>query len=406
MNTMETMERTINVCESLAKEFDVSDNDVKKLIDAFCCDMRDKGQGSLQMLNTYMFFKDSAKDGKYLAIDFGGSNIRVNYSELVGGEVKVIKSELIKLRTDEHDYTTGDYTLGDIFDICAKKILDMELGDEEILLGHTFSFATKAVDKNTAHILYMAKGFETKDVVGQDVNAVLTASLIKHGLTNVKPVCVINDTTATLLYGRYLHPDADIACIVGTGHNTCYRNKDGEIINMESGGFNHWAIPLSYYEKELLRQIPAERKYLMEVLVGGKNLLNLANIVIEDSVRRGIINPIPNLTEKMLDQVYDTYLNDLDPDQNYFLKQLSSLLYKKKAILVACEIAAVLKVIDPELNQCHTVIFDGSVYKYSTYFKEHLRSVLCRMYRQKAALIETVLVEDASSKGAIVACAI
>lgn len=398
------MVRTINVSESIQNEFAISDGELTKLVMALGNDMRKPK--SLQMLNTYMFFKESAKNGKYLAIDFGGSNIRVNYCELIDGTVKVIKSELVKLRTKEHDYTTADYTLGDIFDICAKKILSMELGSEEILLGHTFSFATKAVDKNTANILYMAKGFETKDVVGQDVNAVLAQSLIKHGLTNVKPVCVINDTTATLLYGRYLYPDADIACIVGTGHNTCYRNKDGEIINMESGGFNSWAIPLNFYEKEMLRLIPNESKYLMEALVGGKNLLNLANVVIEDTVRRGIINPIPNLTEKMLDQVYSEYLNELDQNQNYFLKQLSKTLYTKKAILVACEIKAVLDEIDPELKQSHTVIFDGSVYKYSDCFKDELRIALWRIFKEKANLIQTVLVEDASAKGAIVACAI
>lgn len=398
------MEKMRKLSSKLANEFSMSLAQMQKLSEAFYKDMYDKT--TLSMLNTYMFLNQEAKDGKYLAIDFGGSNIRINYCQLIEGNVDVIKSILVKLRTDDYDYTTSDYTLSDVFDICAKQMADMNLGSDEILLGHTFSFATKATDKNTAKIIHMSKGFALKDAEGQDVNALLYESLVKYGLANVKPVCIINDTTATLLYGRYLYPDADIGCIVGTGHNMCYRNNEGEIINLESGAFNCKDVPLASFEKKLIEMVPNESIYLFDTLVGGKNICNLANIILDDAVKKGAINPIPHLKVKMLDEIIGQSFEELDTKQNYFLRHVSYAIYKKKACLVVAQIAGILKDIDPELTRTHTVVFDGSVYKYSSYFRWQIREMLKVMYGEKAKLIKTALSEDASSKGAIVACAI
>ena len=58
----------------------------------------------------------------------------------------------------------------------------------------------------------------------------LNKSLADVGVTNVKVVAIINDTTGTLVAGSHDYPDTAIGLILGTGTNGSYMEKAHRVV--------------------------------------------------------------------------------------------------------------------------------------------------------------------------------
>ena len=58
----------------------------------------------------------------------------------------------------------------------------------------------------------------------------LNKSLMAVGVTNVKVVAIINDTTGTLVAGSHDYPDTAIGLILGTGTNGSYMEKAHRVV--------------------------------------------------------------------------------------------------------------------------------------------------------------------------------
>lgn len=384
---------------SIRDEFLVLYNNCEPIINEFYEDMKKKN--NLMMLNTYVFCNNSIKSGEYLALDFGGSNIRISLYELKS-ELILKKSRSFSLRGDNFDYTTEKYSLIDIFEMIVDKIEEIIEPGKEYLLGHTFSFAMNSISKNTATIIELSKGFKLKNTINKDINKTLKEVIDKRGLS-INPVAVINDTTATLLSGYMVNRDTNMGCIIGTGHNMCFINDNGEIINIESGSFNSHVIPLTKYDKEFLKKLPDESQYLMEVLIGGKNSTKLVKEVVDCISDKGLINPILSITPTMLSMVIDNDLVELDKSQNYVLREIAKIIYLRSAYLVACEILGVLKYLNAN-NGVFNVVFDGTVYEKTPYFGKCLTDVLNKLLPDEIKVTH-MLTKDGSSRGAVLACA-
>lgn len=378
-------------------------NDCKTIINGFAADMDDKK--SLKMLKTFISFNDtSIKPGEYLSLDFGGSNVRISRYEVEKGSCKVLLKDIrtFRLRGDDYDYTTDEYTLSDIFDKVVEKMSEIIEPNKEYLLGHTFSFAINSVSKNCATLVAFSKGFNLREAMGEDVNKCLEEAINRKGL-KVKPVAILNDTTATLLSGYDADKRTNMACIIGTGHNMCFINKDGEVINIESGGFNDPVIPLTKYDKSFLEKIPNERHYLMEALIGGKNSAKLITEVMDDLAEKKLVEKLPEITPQMMSKVIEEDLSELSAMQNLALRSVSKILYKRAAYLVACEIFAILNYTGIEKGR-HNVVFDGSVYEHTPYFSESLTKILENELGGRVKITHK-LARDGSSRGALIACA-
>ena len=74
------------------------------------------------------------------------------------------------------------------------------------------------------------KSFNCPGVVGKDVVGMLNKSLADVGVTNVKVVAIINDTTGTLVAGSHDYPDTAIGLILGTGTNGSYMEKAHRVV--------------------------------------------------------------------------------------------------------------------------------------------------------------------------------
>lgn len=393
------MRTLANELERIREEFLSPYVDCDSIVNDFCKDMLSKR--TVRMLNTYVFLHDSIRQGEYLALDFGGSNIRISLYN-VGKEIILKDTKSFSLRGDGFDYTTSKYSLSDIFEMVVDMMEEIIDPNKEYLLGHTFSFATKAISKNSALFLEFSKGFELSDAIGQDINATLKKVIDKRGL-NVTPVAIVNDTTAALLSGRINNKNTISASIIGTGHNMCFINLDGEIINMESGVYNSPAIPLTQYDKEFLNLIPNEREFLLEALVGGKNSALLTKIVMDHIASCGLIKPIPEITSKMMSMVLDKDLPELDELQNCAFRDVAEIIYIRVAYLVACEIMGVLKYLGVKEGTYHFV-FDGSVYEKTPYLGRCLTDIL-KSYLPEGIKVTHSLNKNGSSVGAVIASA-
>lgn len=155
---------------------------------------------SLQMENTYIpELPNGTEEGKYLALDLGGTNFRVILLELANGAI---------LNEDFKFYHISDEArLGcglELFDYLAQCVRDfMQLKgmpiDMKIPLGFTFSFPMRQHSLNSAELVTWTKSFNCPSVVNSDVVELLQSSLQKNGMNNINVLCILNDTTGTLV---------------------------------------------------------------------------------------------------------------------------------------------------------------------------------------------------------------
>lgn len=210
------------------------------------------------MIPTWIFGYPTGKEtGSYLAVDLGGTNMRVCEVELEGDGRFAITQSKYKL-TDEQKQGEAS----DLFDFCAECLASFikdhyedENGrvviDKDISLGFTFSYPSLQERIDHAVLLRWTKGWGVKGVEGEDVVAQFRAALDKAHVP-VKITACINDTAGTLMASHYVDPRTRIGVIFGTGCNAAYVEKVKNIpkiahlglpedelmcINMEWGAF-------------------------------------------------------------------------------------------------------------------------------------------------------------------------
>ncbi|KAK2828002.1 hypothetical protein Q5P01_019036 [Channa striata] len=201
---------------------------------------------SVKMLPTFIVdTPDGTEKGDFLALDVGGTNLRVHHVHVD----KELTTESEEEKIPEEKMTgRGD----DLFDFIVDKISafidSQKLKDQVLPLGFTFSFPCqqKAIDKSI--LIRWTKGFSCSGVDGKDVVQLLKEAVDRKQGFKMGPVSVVNDTAATLMSCIYRNKKCDIGLIVGTGTNACFmedmRNvqcvdcEDGQMcINTEWGAF-------------------------------------------------------------------------------------------------------------------------------------------------------------------------
>ena len=173
--------------------------------------LKDVSSSSMRMLKSYVGLPSGKETGEFLALDFGGTNVRVIRYRLEGeGHSKIIRHVAEPLIVaGEYDYVGKGSTQEQMFDFLAKLIDDAIEGDREtkFYLGHTFSFPSSQDDLYNAKLIIWTKEFATAGVEGEIVNDLLKNALERRGIKNVEPIAVINDTVAVLLSAAYKNSD-------------------------------------------------------------------------------------------------------------------------------------------------------------------------------------------------------
>jgi hexokinase len=160
----------------------------------------DEKVSSLQMENTYIpELPNGTEEGIYLALDLGGTNFRVILLELANG--KFLREEFKFYHISDEARLGCGISLFDYLAECVKDFMILKNIpiNANVPMGFTFSFPMKQHSLHSAELVTWTKSFNCPSVVGCDVVQLLQSSLRKQGMKNIEVLCILNDTTGTLV---------------------------------------------------------------------------------------------------------------------------------------------------------------------------------------------------------------
>lgn len=383
---------------------------------------------SLKMLPAYVALPSSDLTGKFLALDFGGTNVRVALVNLLGdGRCDCLARTNEPLRTDGHDFTSADTTADELFDFIAGIVAETLDGDTATgyRLGHTFSYPSRQDSLHDATLINWTKELAVPGVKGQPVNALLSAALARRGLANVKPVAIVNDTVSTLLAAAYQYGNVRIASIYGTGHNTCYLEPSWRrviqneetcepmVINMESGGFN--VIRMTKVDDWLNEASEFPGLQRLEKMSSGRYLGQLFSLALG---RLMYAEVAPNLTAEDLSRIVEDYgaaedvCNELFPltvstEVIDAVQELGRAIVRRSGRLVAATYVGLLRHLAVAGHVgLQRIAVEGSVYENCALIRSSLREALDELLGREAHQVEVVTVHDGALVGSAIAAAL
>ncbi|XP_055337617.1 hexokinase-2-like isoform X2 [Paramacrobiotus metropolitanus] len=395
------------------------------------------------MLPTYVrAVPKGTEQGKFLALDLGGTNFRVLLIDLHGKHVKM-SSKIFNV-PQEVMTGTGEGLFDHIAE-CMHRFMTAEgIVDQVLPLGFTFSFPCRQLGLASAILLKWTKGFKASGVEGQDVAQLLRDAVKRHGGFSVDIVAVVNDTTGTLMSCAHSTPSCYMGLIIGTGCNACYMERienvelwDGDndeprevIINMEWGAFGDNGV-LEFIRTEFDRTLDEQSinpgNQLYEKMMSGMYLGELVRLVLVKLCENGALfgGKLPNILKKK-DAFYTKYVSEIEGEreEHYtkcmkivrdelgipnasqedlnLIRDACAAVSSRAAYLAGIGCATVIN--HMQRDKC-TVGVDGSVYKYHPKF--HNLMVECmKQYVDKRIEFNLMLSEDGSGKGAALVAAV
>jgi len=412
--------------------FYISPSELKRIIKDFHSEMS-KGlagkKSSLKMLPAYVDRPSGNEKGKFIAIDLGGTNLRVLELGLKGaGRLEILREK--KLVLGEKIIAGTARELFDFIADCVKDLIQSGGGDKKGTdgLGFTFSFPIKQTGIASGILIHWTKEFSAKGVVGKDVVKLLNQALERKGLGGIKVSALANDTVGTLVSRSYKDRYCDIGVILGTGTNACYREKVSRItkwrgkagrtahmiINMEWGNFN--LLRQSPYDIQLDNASENRGDQILEKMVSGKYLGEISRLILKDLIKRKMLFKTEYMSHIQGDHSVDLSqakeilgklgLSKTTLEDRMLVKQICNLVSTRGARIAAAAMAGVVTRIDPCLLKQHTLAVDGSVFEKYSGFAKNIKAGLREIFGNKAVKIKMALTKDGSGKGSAIVAAL
>ncbi|PHH70975.1 hypothetical protein CDD82_6810 [Ophiocordyceps australis] len=443
----------------LEELFTVDKAKLKEITDHFVSELA-KGLsvegGSIPMNPTWvMSFPDGYETGTFLALDMGGTNLRVCQITLTSkkSEFDILQS---KYRMPEELKTGNSDELWEYIADCLYQFIETHHGDcanvEKLPLGFTFSYPATQDYIDQGVLQRWTKGFDIAGVEGKNVVPMFEAALAKRGVP-IKLTALINDTTGTMIASAYTDTDMKIGCIFGTGCNAAYMENCGSIpklahmklpadtpmaINCEWGAFDneHKVLPRTDYDKVIDRDSPRPGQQAFEKMIAGLYLGEIFRLVLVDLHDNKDVHIFEGHDIAMLRKAYtldSSFLSAIeeDPFENLqetfdlfatklnikctrheleLVRRLAELIGTRAARLSSCGVAAICK--KKGYKRCH-VGADGSVFNKYPHFKARGAVALSEILDWPAKKdpkeedpIEILAAEDGSGVGAALIAAL
>jgi hexokinase len=433
--------------EEIAKEFEVDTNKLKEIIDHFRNEMN-KGLAhpgqTVPMVPSYVIGTPNGKEvGTFLALDLGGTNLRVCQIKLEGEGNVSIKQQ--KYRVSESLKTGEARHLFDFIADCIDKFLvESNISDirGRLNLGFTFSFPVNqtAIDKGT--LISWTKGFTASGAVGKDVVYMLQESLNRKEVP-VKVTALVNDTVGTLLAHAYKYPNTFLGVILGTGTNCAYvekfpnikklqsipSNPDHMIINIEWGAFDNErkVLPVTMFDNKLDRKSNNPRFQMFEKMISGMYLGEITRNVLLNLVDRSLLFNGYSSNDLNSHYSFETeYMSTIEKDDTdtlertrevleeslnlspttltdrQIVKRVCQMVGLRAARLSAAALSAILSHCNLIESGCNIGI-DGSLFLYYPCFKERIVSAFKELFGSGADKLELGVALDGSGVGAALA---
>lgn len=203
----------VNAIANLERLFTVDTEKLKEITERFIFELKEglsKDKSNIPMNPTWvMNFPDGYETGRFLALDMGGTNLRVCEITLVDekGEFDIIQS---KYRMPEELKVGSQEDLWDYTADCIEQFIEFHHEDEEletIPLGFTFSYPATQEYIDHGVLQRWTKGWNVEGVEGQDVVPQLERALRERVCTAPLDLIQLTLSSAT------------------TSHNCCFGQR-------------------------------------------------------------------------------------------------------------------------------------------------------------------------------------
>ncbi|KAI9632261.1 putative hexokinase [Dioszegia hungarica] len=400
------------------------------------------------MIPTFVFGWPTGEEvGEYLALDLGGTNLRVCLVDLQGhGKFEVTQT---KYRLTEEQKQEDGQKLLDFCAECLDNFITNTLGrtenDPMLPLGFTFSYPCSQLRIDHGELIRWTKGFGAPNIEGHDVAAMFASSL-KRLNVNAELTALINDTTGTLIASNYVDPNTKIAVIFGTGCNAAYMETAGNIPKMSSVGleadqgmaincewgafdsFDHQHLPRTKYDIIIDESSNKPGEQSFEKMIAGLYLGEVFRLILCELIDSGDLFLGQNTYKLEKAYAFDTAflsLMESDPtdelltiigvfshffgiettlEERQFFRQLAVLIGTRAARLSACGIAAIVSK-KGYLEKGCAVGADGSLYNKYPNFANRVHAALVDIFGEKGKRIVTHHAEDGSGVGSAIIAA-
>ncbi|KIJ16442.1 hexokinase [Paxillus involutus ATCC 200175] len=411
-----------------------------------------KNNQIVPMIPTFVFgWPTGEEKGDYLALDLGGTNLRVCLVTLQGaGKFEITQT---KYRLTEEQKQDDGQKLFDFCAECLKTFVESNVGEgpgmlkegQMLPLGFTFSYPCSQERIDHGELIRWTKGFGAANTEGRDVAEMFKQSLAKQNL-QVELTALINDTTGTLIASHYVNPKSKIAVIFGTGCNAAYMEHVKDItkithlglppdeemgINCEWGAFDsfeHEHLPRTKYDAIVDETSNKPGEQAFEKLISGRYLGEILRLVICELIDEGVLFLGQNTYKLEKPYCFDTaFLSLMESDptdellmiigifthffalettlaERQFFRALAKLIGRRAARLSACGIAAIVNKMGYLEEGC-AVGADGSLYNKYPSFPERVHEGLQDIFGDKGRNIVTHHAEDGSGVGSAIIAA-
>ncbi|XP_011254732.1 hexokinase type 2 isoform X1 [Camponotus floridanus] len=384
---------------------------------------------------------NGTENGNFLALDLGGTNFRVLLITLEG-QKSDMKSKIYAI-PQSLMLGTGTQLFDHIAQCLALFIKDLNLQNEILPLGFTFSFPLKQYGLTKGNLVRWTKGFNCSGVIGENVVALLEEAISRRKDVKIDVCAILNDTTGTLMSCAFKNQNCRIGLIVGTGFNACYvektknaecaipgnydKNKAHMLINTEWGAFGERGV-LDFIITEFDRAIDENSinptKQLFEKMISGMYMGELARLVLEKLVNAGLLfgGKCPSDLRKR-GKFFTKYVSEIenDPKGRYTncreilaelglrnvsdqdcenVRYVCSVVSRRAAHLVSAGIATLLNKMSEDNV---TVGIDGSVYRFHPHFHDLMTAKISELQPYK---FDLMLSHDGSGRGAALVAAV
>ncbi|KAK5191738.1 hypothetical protein LTR92_008319 [Exophiala xenobiotica] len=306
--------------QRLEKLFTVDTAMLKKITKRFGEELEEglkKERQNMPMNITWVTSLPTGKEtGTYLALDLGGTNLRVCLVTLTGkGDAEVTQEKYplpseVKTGTSEQLW---DLIAGSLQNFVEQHPPDSQKRSEPLPLGFTFSYPATQDRIDHGRLQTWTKGWDIDDVEGQNVAAMLEDAIARRKLP-IKLVTLVNDTTGALIASMYKDKDTIIGAIFGTGCNAAYVERIKNIpklqlsddekskygtggeddlmaINCEYGAFDnsHSVLPRTSFDERVDEESPRPGEQTFEKMSAGLYLGEIFRQAILDMWKQGVL---------------------------------------------------------------------------------------------------------------------
>ncbi|KAJ1798635.1 hypothetical protein LPJ59_002374 [Coemansia sp. RSA 2399] len=272
----------------MAASFAVTDDKIREIIKGFhrsmAAGLQRDNPDVLPMIPTYVHRRPTGKEtGTFLALDLGGTNLRVCQVTLNGDTTYGLVQQKFTITPEAKDSRLWDFIAECVGVFLEEHDLHPDKGRRAIPCGYTFSFPIFQTSIASGNLSMWNKGFTVPNSVGRDV-VNLTQSAFQRHHVPVEVVAILNDTVGTLMTSGYSQPDTQMGIIFGTGTNAAYwedldnipkwptASRGGEmVINLEWGAFDNATeiLPYTPHDNKLNRKSPNHGLQVFEKMISG-----------------------------------------------------------------------------------------------------------------------------------------